>query len=59
MINSLVNFYINHNIKSIIGFILIILMIFLGFKIHLLKNKNIPDNINLRNKTIYLQKKAL
>ncbi|MDV3199883.1 MAG: hypothetical protein Q8889_02020 [Candidatus Phytoplasma australasiaticum] len=59
MINSLVNFYINHNIESIIGFILIILIIFFGFKIRRLKNKNIPDNINLRNKTIYLQNKSI
>ncbi|MDV3139570.1 MAG: hypothetical protein Q8742_02430 [Candidatus Phytoplasma australasiaticum] len=59
MINSLVNFYINHNIESIIGFILIILIIFFGFKIRRLKNKNIPDNINLKNKTIYLQNKSI
>ncbi|MDV3138443.1 MAG: hypothetical protein Q8732_01320 [Candidatus Phytoplasma australasiaticum] len=60
MINLLVKFYINHTIEYIIGFIVMILsVIFFGFKIHRLKNKNIPDNINLRNKTIYLQNKTI
>ncbi|MDO8058955.1 hypothetical protein OC717_02300 [Candidatus Phytoplasma australasiaticum] len=56
----MINFFINVLVENITPILIsLVLVFFCGFKIHPLKNKNIPDNINLTNKKCYLQNKTI